>query len=108
MATTNKVKGWTGNLVNAIKIATYNAERLLARRFFKHYKDPRDWLTFFRSILQLPGTIANRSTDEIVVELRPPDEPKVRHALALTLAELNALGGRTFGDGQRLTFALKS
>ena len=24
------------NLVNAIKIATYNAERLLARRFFKH------------------------------------------------------------------------
>ena len=96
------------NLVNAIKIATYNAERLLARRFFKHYKDPRDWLTFFRSILQLPGTIANRSTDEIVVELRPPDEPKVRHALALTLAELNALGGRTFGDGQRLTFALKS
>ena len=71
--------------------------------FFKHYKDPRDWLTFFRSILQLPGTIANRSTDEIVVELRPPDEPKVRNALALTLAELNALGGRTFGDGQRLT-----
>ena len=96
------------NLVNAIKIATYNAERLLARRFFKHYKDPRDWLTFFRSILQLPGTITNRSTDEIVVELRPPDEPKVRHALALMLAELNALGGRTFGDGQRLTFALKS
>ena len=43
------------NLVNAIKIATYNAERLLARRFFKHYKDPRDWLTFSRSILQLPG-----------------------------------------------------
>ena len=68
------------NLVNAIKIATYNAERLLARRFFKHYKDPRDWLTFFRSILQLPGTIANRSTDEIVVEcaaflwLRPTDQ----------------------------------
>ena len=50
----------------------------------------------------------HRSTDKIVVELRPPDEPKVRHALALTLAELNALGGRTFGDGQRLTFALKS
>ena len=48
------------NLVNAIKIATYNAERLLARRFFKHYKDPRDWLTFFRSILQLPGTIAKQ------------------------------------------------
>ena len=63
------------NLVNAIKIATYNAERLLARRFFKHYKDPRDWL-FFRSILQLPGTIANRSTDEIVVELRPPTSQK--------------------------------
>ena len=65
---------------------------------------PRDWLTFFRDS-PTPRHNSKQSTDEIVVELRPPDEPKVRHALALTLAELNALGGRTFGDGQRLTFA---
>ena len=96
------------NLVNAIKIATYNAERLLARRFFKHYKNPRDWLTIFRSILQLPGTITNKSSGEIVVELSPPDQPKVRHALALMLVELNALEARTFGNAQRLTFALRS
>ena len=96
------------NLVNAIKVATYNAERLLARRFFKHYKNPRDWLTIFRSILQLPGTITNKSSGEIVVELSPPDQPKVRHALALMLVELNALEARTFGNAQRLTFALRS
>ena len=30
------------NLVNAIKIGTYNAERGLARRFFRQYTDPRD------------------------------------------------------------------
>ena len=45
------------NLVNAIKIATYNAERWLARRFFRHYTDPRDWLTIFRSVLQLSGRV---------------------------------------------------
>ncbi len=46
------------NLVKAIKIATYNAERWLARRFFKHYKDPRDWLTIFPSVLQLSGRVS--------------------------------------------------
>ena len=40
------------NVVNAIKIATYNAERLLARHFFRHYRDPRDWLTVFRAVLR--------------------------------------------------------
>jgi len=45
------------NVVNAIKIATYNAERLLARHFFQHYTDPRDWLTVFRAVLHLPGAV---------------------------------------------------
>ena len=45
------------NMVNAIKLATYNAERLLARKFFRHYRDPRDWLTIFRSFFHLSGSI---------------------------------------------------
>ena len=58
------------NVVTAIKIATYNAERLLARHFFRHYKDPRDWLTVFRAVLHLPGAV-RRDGDHVRVTLRP-------------------------------------
>lgn len=94
------------NLVNAIKIATYNAERLLARCFFRHYADPRDWLTMFRAILHLPGRIACVD-GSIRIDLRPPDQPRVRQALAATLEAINQLNGRAFGDGEKLVFALR-
>jgi len=68
------------NLVNAIKIGTYNAERGLARRFFRQYTDPRDWLTIFRSVLQLSGRVMVDGTGGLRVALRPPDQPRVaRH-----------------------------
>jgi hypothetical protein len=94
------------NLVNAIKIATYNAERWLARRFFRHYKDPRDWLTIFRSVLQLSGRVTGDGTDGLRVALRPPDQPRVRRALEAMLEEINRTDGRLFGDGPKLTFAV--
>ena len=94
------------NLVNAIKIATYNAERLLARCFFRHYADPRDWLTMFRAILHLPGRIACVD-GTIRIDLKPPDQPKVRQALAATLEAINQLNGRAFGNGEKLVFTLK-
>ena len=96
------------NLVTAIKIATYNAERLLARRFFRHYQDPRDWLTIFRSVLQLSGTITVDPAGQVCVMLQPPDRPHVRRALAATLLEVNAMQGRLGGDGPILTFGLAS
>ncbi len=96
------------NLVNAIKIATYNAERLLARRFFRHYQDPRDWLTIFRSVLQLSGAITVDAAGQVCVMLQPPDRPHVRRALAATLLEINAMKGRVAGDGPILTFGLAS
>lgn len=95
------------NLVNAIKIATYNAERLLARRFFRHYQDPRDWLSIFRSLLRLPGSVTYEP-DHIRVQLRPPDQPRVRQALEATLEELNPMKGGLFGNGPKLLFAMKS
>ena len=94
------------NLVNTIKIATYNAERWLGRRFFRHYKDPRDWLTIFRSVLQLSGHVTMEGPDRLRVVLRPPDQPRVRRALAAMLDEINGMDGRLFGDGPRLTFGL--
>jgi hypothetical protein len=86
------------NLVNAIKIATYNAERWLARRFFRHYQNPRDWLTIFRSVLQLPGTITIDAAGQVCVTLQPPDRPHVRQALAATLEEINAMQARMGGE----------
>jgi Homeodomain-like domain/Transposase DDE domain len=94
------------NLVNAIKIATYNAERLLARCFFRHYADPRDWLTMFRAILHLPGRIACVD-GTIRIDLRTPDGPRVRQALAATLEAINQLNGRAFGNGEKLVFTLR-
>ena len=94
------------NLVNAIKIATYNAERWLGRRFFRHYKDPRDWLTIFRSVLQLSGHVTMEGPDRLRVVLRPPDQPRVRRALTTMLEEINGMDGRLFGQGPKLTFGL--
>lgn len=94
------------NLVNAIKIATYNAERWLARRFFRHYTDPRDWLTIFRSILQLSGRVTGDGTNGLRVALRPPDQPRVRRALEAMLEEINRTDSRLFGDGPTLTFVV--
>lgn len=95
------------NLVNAIKIATYNAERLLARKFFRHYQDPRDWLSIFRSFFQLPGFITYRD-HHIAVELRSPDRPHVREALESTIRDVNQMQGCLFGNGTKLIFSLKN
>ncbi len=95
------------NPVNAIKLATYNAERLLARKFFHHYRDMRDWLTIFRSLFHLSGSIQYEE-DQVLVELEAPDRPHVRQALETTIQELNPMGSRLFGAGPRLVFSLKS
>jgi transposase len=95
------------NMVNAIKLATYNAERLLARKFFRHYRDPRDWLTIFRSFFHLSGSV-RYFEDQLLVELQAPDQPHTRQALKSTIEELNAIESRIFGIGPKLVFSLKS
>jgi transposase len=95
------------NMVNAIKLATYNAERLLARKFFRHYQDPRDWLTIFRSFFQLSGTISYAG-NQLMVELRAPDRPHIRRALEATIEELNTIDSKLFGVGPKLVFTVKS
>jgi hypothetical protein len=95
------------NMVNAIKLATYNAERLLARKFFRYYGDPRDWLTIFRSFFHLHGSITYEQ-ERVLVELQAPDRPHLRNALEATIQELNPMESRLFGTGPKLVFALKS
>jgi transposase len=95
------------NMVNAIKLTAYNAERLLARKFFRHYRDLRDWLTIFRSLFHLSGSITYED-ERVLVELDAPDRPHIRRALEATIRELNPIEARLFGTGPRLVFALKS
>jgi len=92
------------DLVTGVKLATYNAERLLARRFFRHYQDPRDWLTIFRSLLQLPGSLTQRQDGTIDVHLHAPDQPRIHRALVAFLTDINALNPRLFGAGPALRF----
>ena len=73
--------------------------------FFRHYKDPRDWLTVFRAVLHLPGAV-RRDGDHVRVTLRPPDSPRVRRALAAMLDDINRTEARLFGTGPRLRFEL--
>jgi transposase len=95
------------DLVTSIKLATYNAERLLARRFFRHYPDPRDWLTIFRALLHLPGDLSQQPDGTVCVHLRAPDQPRIRRALVTFLAEINDLNPRMFGTGPALQFAVQ-
>jgi hypothetical protein len=95
------------DLVTSIKLATYNAERLLARRFFRHYQNPRDWLTIFRSLLHLPGMLSQAADGTVSVYLRPPDPPRVRRAMRAFLDEVNALNPRMFGTGPALHFEIE-
>lgn len=95
-------------VVNAIKLAAYNAERLLALRFDEHYGRRKDALSVFRALLQLPGEIECVSPDLLEVRLQRPDSEKVTSALSALLNELNQEKPRMLGDGPVLTFSLLS
>jgi len=94
------------NLVNVIKIAAYNAERLLARQFNEVYQDPRDYLTIFRSLFHQPGTILRMGDGSLRVEIQAPSDPKVSHALEVLIQNINQKNPQLFGQGPRLEFAL--
>ena len=72
---------------------------------FRRYTDPRDWLTVFRAVLHLPGSV-RRDGACVRVTLRPPDPPRVRRALAAMLDDINRTDARLFGTGPTLRFEL--
>ena len=95
-------------MVNSLKLAAYNAERMLALRFLKHYRRPQDALSVFRALLHLPGQVRCLDGDRIEVVLDRPDSAKVAAALEALLAELNPEQARLLGDGPRLSFAVRT
>ena len=93
-------------LVNALKLAACNAERMLALRFDKCYQRPQDAFSVFRGLLQLPGVVRATHSDCIEVHLRRPDSDKVAHALEMLLADINNEKARMPVGGPILTFHL--
>ena len=94
-------------LVNALKIAALNAEKLLVRAFDQYYKRPRDVFSVFRAVLHLPGTVQPLGPDAIEVRLQRPDSDKVARALELLLADINRDHPRVMHQGPTLRFRLQ-
>lgn len=93
-------------IVNAIKLAAANAERLLALHFDRFYQNSKDAFSIFRGLLHLPGTVHRAGPDQLEVLLQSPDSPKVAHALELLVADLNGQRTRMLLGGPVLAFRL--
>jgi hypothetical protein len=94
-------------LVNALKLATANAERMLALRFDQTYHCPKDAFSIFRALLHLPGLLRPTGPDHLEVLLQRPDSEKVAQALEKLLAALNTQQPRMLPDGPMLSFRLR-
>jgi len=95
-------------LVNAIKLATANAERMLALRFDRVYRCPKDAFSIFRGLLQSPGIVRQKGPDQLDVILQRPDSGKVARALQSLLTELNTQPPRMLSSGPILAFHLEN
>ena len=93
-------------VVNALKLAALNAERLLALRFNQHFKRSKDVFSVFRSLFHLPGVVRRTAQDRLEVELARPDSPRVAAALHALLDEVNADQPRFLAEGPRMSFPL--
>ena len=92
--------------LTVVKIATSNAERLMARQFNETYQDSRDYLTIFRSLFHQPGTISRMPDGSLRVEIHSPSDPKVSHALGVLIQNINEKNPKLFGHGHKLMFDL--
>ena len=64
-------------IVNALKLAAVNAERMLARWFDEAYQCPKDAFSVFRALLQLPGEMRPVTADHLGVHLQRPDSRRL-------------------------------
>jgi hypothetical protein len=94
-------------VINALKIAACNAEKLLVRRFDQAYEQPKDAFSVFRSLLQLPGHVRATAPGNLDVHLQRPDSEKVARALEVLLTDINQNPPRILGEGPILQFSLE-
>lgn len=79
----------TKRLVDAVKVAAYNAQSWLADRLAQHYLHVNDLHDLLRSFAYLSGTMTRQADGGIRICLEPPDIPLARRALAGLCADLN-------------------
>lgn len=94
-------------VINALKVAACNAEKLLVRRFDQAYEQPKDAFSVFRSLLHLPGHVRATAPGNLEVYLQRPDSEKVARALDVLLTDINQNPPRMLGDGPILRFSLE-
>ena len=94
-------------VVNALKIAACNAEKLLVRRFDQTYKQPKDAFSVLRSLFHLPGQVRPVAPGAIEVRLQRPDSEKVALALEALLADINQDPPRALAQGPTLRFSVQ-
>jgi hypothetical protein len=93
-------------LINALKLAGANAERMLALHLDRFYQNPKEVFSIFRGLLQLPGIVRHAGPDRVEVLLQRPGSPKVAEALQMLLADLNHQNPRWLHGGPILNFLL--
>lgn len=94
-------------VVNALKIAALNAEKLLVRQFDQAYQQPKDAFSVFRSLLHLPGQVRAVAPGCIEVRLQRPDSEKTARALESLLTEINRDQPRMLAQGPTIRFAVR-
>lgn len=94
-------------VINALKIAACNAEKILVRRFDQAYNCPKDAFSVFRALLHLPGHVHASSPHSVEVRLQRPDSEKVARALDRLLADINQDPPPMLGEGPLLRFSLE-
>ena len=90
-----------------LRLLAANAENWLAYHLNAYLQDNDEYRATARNLLHQGGTITYTATT-ITVELDPPNTPRLTHALALLLDEINQIPTRIPGDPRRLTYTLKS
>ncbi len=94
-------------VINALKIAALNAEKLLVRHFDQAYQCPKDAFSVFRALMHLPGSVHASGPASAEVRLQRPDSEKVARALDALLADINQDPPQMLGEGPLLRFALE-
>ncbi len=78
-------------VINAVKIAACNVEKVPVRRFDHAYEQQKDAFSVFRSLLQLPDHVCATDAHHVNVHLQRPDSEKVARALNILLTDVNRL-----------------
>jgi hypothetical protein len=89
-----------------LRLLAANAEHWVANHLNTYLQDEDEYRATSRNLLHLGGTITYTPTT-IHIELNRPNTPRLTHALALLLDEINQTPPHIPGDPRPLTYTLK-